>query len=432
MLAWCNRSPWWSWALLGTLLAALGVTAPWWLRGRALLQVAWLLAGTLVSTTAVLAYPPAQNRIAGGTDPQPSALVSTREGPVRGVLNDERTVEIFADIAYARLPVGDLRRSPPQPPEPRSEVFTADRFSDVPVQGHVPQPVSGQLGQSHPQHLAQHEARLGEASRARLRSGRGVHDESSIRLRAEMDPTEHRGVRRRPDQVTIAGESPPAARACAFWARRHSLKGWWTASLPGSGACMGTAGSTEKDDQADTRAAAEDAGRRLSENLGDASVEEMRKMSVKRILDAAKSLDAHWRPSIDGHLLDRPPAEIYASGEQLDVPILLGSNADEASLALASPPDTDADKYQESVRKTYGADAERFLRLYPGEDQEQVLKSRLQADTDKIMTRAMQRWVRLQTQTGESDACLYYFTRVPPERPREVRRLSRCGGDVRL
>ncbi|KAK1176876.1 hypothetical protein B7755_000880 [Streptomyces sp. NBS 14/10] len=108
--------------------------------------------------------------------------------------------------------------------------------------------------------------------------------------------------------------------------------------------------------------------------------------------------------------------EIYASGEQLDVPILLDSNADEASLALATPPGTDADTYQESVRKTYGADAERFLRLYPGENQEQVLKSRLEADTDKIMTRAMHRWARLRTQAGESDAYLYYFTRVPPEK----------------
>lgn len=486
MLAWLNRSPWWSWAVLGTLLATLGVTAHWWLRGRALLQVgAWLLAGALVSTTAVLAYPPAQNRIAGGSHPQPSALVSTREGPVRGVLNDDRTVEIFAGIPYAQPPVGDLRWSPPQPPEPRSEVFTADRFSDVPVQGtstfftralsqvvdipledtflnpypvsedsltlniwHSTKPASAKLpvlvyvpgggfttgSGALPLYDGEALASRGEVIVVTLNYRLGVlgflsHPELATEFKESTSGNYGildqiaalKWIRQNiaafggdPDRVTIAGESAGGASVCILGATPLA-EGLVDGIIAGSGACMGTAGNTEKDDQADTRAAAEDAGRRLSEKLGGASVEEMRKMPVKRILDAAKSLDAHWRPSIDGHLLDRPPAEIYASGEQLDVPVLLGSNADEASLALASPPDTDPGKYQESVRKTYGADAERFLRLYPGENEKQVLKSRLQAETDKIMTRAMRRWAHLQTRTGESAAYLYYFTRIPPE-----------------
>ncbi|MDG4838495.1 carboxylesterase family protein [Micromonospora sp. WMMD967] len=115
-------------------------------------------------------------------------------------------------------------------------------------------------------------------------------------------------------------------------------------------------------------------------------------------------------------MLEQSPAETYASGKQLDVPTLVGSNADEASLALASPPDTDVDEYQASARETYGEEADPFLDLYPGDTAEQVLESRLQAETDKIMPRAMRRWAQLQTQTGDSDAYLYFFSHTPPEK----------------
>jgi para-nitrobenzyl esterase len=109
------------------------------------------------------------------------------------------------------------------------------------------------------------------------------------------------------------------------------------------------------------------------------------------------------------------PSTAEPGGQQLDVPILVGSNADEASLALASPPDTDVDEYRAEARETYGDDADQFLELYPGDTPEQVLASRLSADTDQIMTRAMDRWARLQTDTGASDAYLYFFAHTPPE-----------------
>jgi hypothetical protein len=78
-------------------------------------------------------------------------------------------------------------------------------------------------------------------------------------------------------------------------------------------------------------------------------------------------------------------------------------------------PDTDVDEYRASVQEEHGEDAERFLELYPGETEEQVLDSLLQARTDKVMTRAMHRWTRLQTRSGASDAFLYFFSHVPPE-----------------
>ncbi|MEU7775184.1 carboxylesterase family protein [Micromonospora taraxaci] len=74
----------------------------------------WVLAGALVLGVAVFAYPPPQTRIAGDEDRSPSKPVQTQQGPITGVYNDERTVEVFEGIPYAQAPVGvcvGVRRS---------------------------------------------------------------------------------------------------------------------------------------------------------------------------------------------------------------------------------------------------------------------------------------------------------------------------------
>ncbi|MFI6781661.1 carboxylesterase/lipase family protein, partial [Micromonospora sp. NPDC050276] len=456
-------------------------------RGHALLRIgAWLLAGALVLGAAVFAYPPPQTRVAGGEDRSPSGPVQTRQGPITGVYNDERTVEVFAGIPYAQAPVGDLRWRAPEPLKPREGVFTADRFSAVPVQSTstfftralsqiVEVPLEGTLLNPYPvsedslslniwrstTRAPEHLPVLVYIPGGGFATGSGalpLYDGESLASRGEVitvtinyrlgvlgflshpelsaesahDASGNYGILDQiaalawvrdniaafggdPDQVTIAGESAGGESVCILGATPLA-EDLVDGIIAGSGACMGTTGNTERGDQTDTREAAEDAGRRLSEQLGGATIEEMREMPVERLVDAAGALDAHWQPSVDGHVLDRSPAETYASGEQLDVPTLVGSNADEASLALASPPDTDVDEYRSSARETYGEDADRFLDLYPGETAEQVLESLLRAETDKIMTRAMRRWAQLQTQTGESDAYLYFFSHIPPEK----------------
>jgi para-nitrobenzyl esterase len=218
-----------------------------------------------------------------------------------------------------------------------------------------------------------------------------------------------------PDRVTVAGQSAGGESVCLLGATPLA-EGLLDGIIGASGACMGTTGDTENGDQADTRAVAEDAGRRLARELGGATIDQMRRMPVDKITRAAAAVGPHWRPSIDGHVLDRSPAQIYADGDQLDVPLLVGSNADESSLALAVPPDTDVDAYQASAREKYGQDAERFLDLYPGGTEEQVLDSLLRSQTDQVMTRAMHRWAHLQTQTGRAPVYLYFFTHTPPDK----------------
>ena len=486
ILLWLNRSPWWGWLLVAVLLVLAGAAARRWRRGHALLRIgAWILAAVIVCTTAVFAYPLPTVREAGGEDTQLTDTVSTHDGPVRGVTNDDRTVEIFAGIPYAKAPVGDLRWRAPQPLTPRTGVFTADHFSPAPIQGTTrfstralsqvvqmpledtflnPYPVSEESlslniwrsTNSSPTPrpvlvyipgggFATGSAALplsdGEALAARgdvitvtldYRLGVfGFLSHPDLAAEADYGASGNYGVLDQiaalqwirdniagfggdPNRVTVAGESAGGESVCTLGATPLA-EGLVDGIIGGSGACMGTAGNTEHGDQFDTREAAEDAGERLSTALGDASVQQMRDMSVDEILDASNSLAGHWRPAVDGYVLDKAAAEIYASGEQLDVPTLVGSNADEASLALASPPRMTVADYEASVRDTYGDNAERFLSIYPGDSEQQVLESTLKAQTDSVMTRAMLRWARLQTKTGHEDSYLYFFSHVPPD-----------------
>jgi para-nitrobenzyl esterase len=61
-----------------------------------------------------------------------SVVVETRWGPVRGI--SDGSVRSFRGIRFAAPPIGDLRWRPPQPPEPWTEPADATRFGAVPVQ----------------------------------------------------------------------------------------------------------------------------------------------------------------------------------------------------------------------------------------------------------------------------------------------------------
>lgn len=218
-----------------------------------------------------------------------------------------------------------------------------------------------------------------------------------------------------PERVTVAGESAGGESVCILGATPLA-EGLVDGIIGSSGACMGTEGNTEDGDQSDSRAAAEDVGARLLQELGVETVDEVRDLPVDRIVEAAAAVGPHWRPSVDGYVLDRSPAEIYAVGDQLDVPTMVGSNADEDSLIRAFPPDPMApEEYRVTAQEDHGADAGTFLDLYPGETEEQVLDSQLQAQTDRVFTRAMYRWAHLQSRSGQEPAWLYYFTHTPPD-----------------
>ena len=73
------------------------------------------------------------------------------------------------------------------------------------------------------------------------------------------------------------------------------------------------------------------------------------------------------------------------------------------------------DEYRSSARETYGELAETFLGLYPGDTPEEALDSSLQAQTDRVMTRAMLRWARSADAVRRCRRVPVLLLHTPPE-----------------
>lgn len=61
-------------------------------------------------------------------------VVETANGLVRGVYNDDKSLELFAGIPFAQAPVGNLRWREPLPMENWDGVYEADHFADIAMQ----------------------------------------------------------------------------------------------------------------------------------------------------------------------------------------------------------------------------------------------------------------------------------------------------------
>lgn len=113
---------------------------------------------------------------------------------------------------------------------------------------------------------------------------------------------------------------------------------------------------------------------------------------------------------VDGWFLPDDPANIYAAGKQMDVPLLVGSNKDEATF-FQGP--TTAAMFTQSSKTRFGDLAGAFFKLYPADSDDQATVSSFAAFRDQLGF-VMRNWAASQTATGKSKAYLYYFTHEPP------------------
>jgi para-nitrobenzyl esterase len=119
-------------------------------------------------------------------------------------------------------------------------------------------------------------------------------------------------------------------------------------------------------------------------------------------------------PAVDGWMLPASVREIFETGKHNDVPLMVGSNADEGTAFVAPEMTQSPEAYKSGIERRYGADAAEVLKLYPGATKDEVRTSMLNAMRDQTFMWQMRKWAELASSKGKSKAYLYYFTRVPP------------------
>jgi para-nitrobenzyl esterase len=159
---------------------------------------------------------------------------------------------------------------------------------------------------------------------------------------------------------------------------------------------------------------AERQGERYAAALGAGNLAELRALPAADLLRGDVAAVSH--PIIEPYALPMSPYEAFATGQQNDVPILVGSNAAEAR-ALMNPSTVTAKNFTRHIARSLGAPAAFIGTLdvaYPHRTNAEARQSAIEIETDLRFGWDMWTWARLQARARPSGVYYYYFTQRPP------------------
>jgi para-nitrobenzyl esterase len=157
---------------------------------------------------------------------------------------------------------------------------------------------------------------------------------------------------------------------------------------------------------------AERDGEKYRASLDVASLEELRRLPAARLMGGGNA-GGVTHPVIEPYLLPVTPYEAFASGQQNDVPLLLGSNAEEAR-SLTDVSHTTAATFAADIERSFGQLPAAIVAAYPHATDAAAQKARLDLERDLRFGWDMWAWARLQATTGRSPVYYYSFRQQPP------------------
>jgi len=216
-----------------------------------------------------------------------------------------------------------------------------------------------------------------------------------------------------PHQITLMGQSAGAVDICLLMASPLAA-GMFQRAILESGECQSV---FNKDLRVpilynSISGTGEGDGERLANDLGIAdgsdALQKLRSIPADEILKAV-SKDRHVRfdAIVDGWIVPKQPAEIFTEGKEARVPVLVGSNADEATVFGHGGPNT-VEEFRDYLRDAAGMHAEQEFQAYPALSDAEVPARYLRLQNDSFAYGAYS-LARAVTRASQS-AYLYYFT----------------------
>jgi len=210
-----------------------------------------------------------------------------------------------------------------------------------------------------------------------------------------------------PKRVTIAGQSSGAISVSVLMASPRA-KGLFQRAIGESG------GLFEPLQLAPNYllANAERDGEKYVASLGVTSLKELRRLPASALLGGANA-GGVTHPVIEPYTLPVAPYEAFAMGQQNDVPLLIGSNTEEAR-ALTNVVNVRAATFNADIESSFGALPPAIMAAYPHATDEEARQARLDLERDLRFGWDMWAWARLQAGTGKSRVYYYSFSQQPP------------------
>ncbi|MEU8123374.1 carboxylesterase family protein [Spirillospora sp. NPDC049024] len=371
--------------------------------------------------------------------PDSSAVVRTDLGPVRGLVKDG--YRLFQGIPYAAPPTGDLRFRPPQPARAWKGVYDATSPRGQCAQ--LPAPYGGETSYEEDcLHLNvttpdRKNRRHGLPVMVWVHGGGNTTGTASIHNAAKLavnggvvvvtinyrlgplgwlaDPSLETGadrgyqagnyglldqqaalrwVRRNaetfggdPGNVTLFGESAGGADTCANLAS-PTAAGLFHKVIAQSYTCTAPV-RAEASAEAEGAAIAKAMG--CDKGSAPANAACLRAVPVKTLLETFEAKATEAGPVAGGdRVLPLEPAQAIEQGRINRVPVMHGNTLDEMRLfvSLGFPNPITAAEYEDVVRSTYGADADKILARYPAADypEPRLALAALQTDSNELVS----------------------------------------------
>ena len=218
-----------------------------------------------------------------------------------------------------------------------------------------------------------------------------------------------------PRRVTIAGESAGSVSVSAQMVSPLS-KGLFTGAIGESGSIIGALPAIPLAD-------AEAKGVKLASGLAigeKPSLAALRKMSAEQLLHASAKGGGVWlNPTVEGHFFPKNPAQIFAAGEQMHVPLLAGVNSEEMGyFAVLGREQPTVENYRKALQRLYPDKADEVFKFYPASNETEVKDAAQELASDRFISYSTWKWVDLATKTGDRPTYYYLYSHPrPPMRP---------------
>ncbi|TWU30855.1 carboxylesterase/lipase family protein [Novipirellula artificiosorum] len=387
-------------------------------------------------------------------------VILTQTGPVSGTDSRDASVVAFKGIPFAAPPVGDLRWRPPQSPESWSDVRVCDHFGPKSLQrkgyenggqsedclylnvwslrektatkrpvmvwihgGGFTQGSGHQAGYDGTQFarrgvvLVTINYRLGAL-------GFMAHPALSVESSQESSGNYAildqiaalQWVRNNiavfggdPENVTLFGESAGGTSVYLLTASPLA-KGLFHRAILQSPWLDPTIFRDLKEETANgppVEFDGEEQARQVPGARGNDVLETLRALPPEQVLERMKQ---RWPVTTDGWVFPKSPRQIYADGDQHDIPVIVGTNRDEGTMFAPQNAFGSIGNYMMAMTERFGEHADKVVDLYAPQSQEDLRKVAVQQITDSWFIQPAREFARAMEKKG-SPVWMYHFTK---------------------